>query len=125
MRKHILFWAGLILACHSYAAPNPCQVLSDVGITNVSNASLIAIDTPGDRAVVTAQQGTNYVAVVAHRGSSSGTSRWLLSRAQFKFSDRCVWKLGRRDYPRAPTKQDIAELLGEICLGDRTNEFTF
>ena len=125
MRKHLLICAALVLACGGYAAPSPSKVLSDVGITNAVNASLVALDKPENRAVVTAQQGTNYVAVVAYRSHWSGTNRWILARAEFRINGRGVWVLGRRNYPRPPGRQDIAKLLEELFPGQPTNGFAF
>ena len=125
MRKHLLICAALVLADRSYAAPSPSQVLLDVGITNAVNASLVGLDKPENRAVVTAQQGTNYLAIVACRSDSSGTNRWMLARTELRIDGRGIWVLGRRQYPRQPSRQDIGKLLGELFPTGQASEFVF
>ncbi len=125
MRKHFLMCAALVLVGRCYAAPGPSQVLLDLGITNAFNASLVALDKPENRAVVTAQQGTNYLAVVAYRRGSSSTNRWMLARTELRIDGRGVWVLGRRDYPHPPSKKDVSKLLRELFLGEQENEFLF
>jgi hypothetical protein len=90
MRKRLLICVTLVLACCSHGAPNPTQVLVDVGITNATNPVLFAIDQSTNRVVVTAQTEGKYVAVLAYHDLTRGTNRWLLWHAEFHETNRTV-----------------------------------
>lgn len=125
MPKYLLICAVLAVAYCSHGAPNPPQVLMDVGITNATNAALFAFDQSTNRVVVTAQTGSEYLAILAHRDSTTKTEHWILSRADFEETNRTVGIPIEIHFVQPPTRRDISRLLKEFVPEAGTNEFTF
>jgi hypothetical protein len=125
MRKRLLICVTLVLACCSHGAPNPTQVLVDVGITNATNPVLFAIDRSTNRVVVTAQTGGAYVAVLAYRDLTIGANRWLLWHTEYHETNRIVMVPVEIHFVQPPTRRDISQLLNDFVPGALPDEFTF
>jgi hypothetical protein len=125
MRKHLLICAALVLSHCSHGAPNPTQVLTDVGITNATNAVLFAVDQSTNRVVVTAQTESEYIAVLAYHDLTGGSNRWLLGHAEFHETNRTVGVPIEIHFVQPPTRRDISKLLKDFVPNAGPNDFTF
>jgi hypothetical protein len=125
MRKPSLICAALVLTCCSHGAPNPTRVLTDVGITNATNAILFAVDQSTNRVVVTAQTEGEYIAVLAYHDLTRGPNRWLLWRTEFHETNRIVGVPVEIHFVQPPTRNDIGKLLKDFVPGAGPDEFTF
>jgi len=92
---------------------DPDIVLAEAGVRDATNAVVLAW-TPGlGRVIVTGRRSENYIVIVANRREYADRT-WGISHIQYKFTDRCLWFRGEREYGHPPTREDIVELLKQV-----------